>query len=144
MKTRITAFFRSLVSLLGEEWDAKDDCFEVLSFKRDENILQADHECDYIGFFDEGKVWFYHFKAREEKFLALWFLGEFLSNGLSFLYRKPSTHYCHALSDKNYLRLKIDKLSGLYDSFKIICRLGFIMAMSLYITVDEQLDRLLQ
>lgn len=144
MKTRIRAFFSSLVLLPDEEWEAMNDCFELVSFKKGENILQADQECDYIGFVNEGTARFYYLKEGNEKIIAFWFPGDFLSNYRSFLSKQPSTHYIHALSDGSYWRLKRDKLYSLYDRFPIIDRLGRIMAENLYLMVAERVDRLLQ
>ncbi|MBP2831837.1 Crp/Fnr family transcriptional regulator [Aquimarina sp. U1-2] len=144
MKDKIRQYFDSLVVLPDKQWLEMEHCFELVSFKKGEILLDEHTTCNFIGFMNSGIVRFFEIKNANEKVTAFWFPGEFLSNYRSFISGRKSSHYIEALSDGSFWKLRKDDLFKLYDEFPLIDRLGRKMAEQLYLMVAQRLDNLLK
>ncbi len=139
----IRNYFNQFLALSDEEWKAFEQCLSKERIHKKEFLLKEGQVGDFIAFVAEGSMRFYVLREGEEKVIAFFFAGSFVSNYRSFLTNLPSDYYIEVLQDALIYRIRKNELVALYDQFPKIERLGRLIAENLYLMVAKRLDSFL-
>ena len=139
----IRKYFDQFLPLNDREWNAFEKCLSKEEVKKKEFLLKEGQVGDFIAFVAEGSLRFYVLREGEEKVIAFFFAGSFVSNYRSFLTNLPSEYYIEVLQDTLIYRIRKNELVNLYDQFPKIERLGRLIAENLYLMVAKRLDSFL-
>ena len=139
----IRRYFNQFLPLNDQEWSAFEKCLSKEEIKKKEFLLKEGQIGDFIAFVAEGSLRFYVLREGEEKVIAFFFAGSFVSNYRSFLTNLPSEYYIEVLQDTLIYRIRKGELIGLYDQYPQIERLGRLIAENLYLMVARRLDSFL-
>jgi CRP/FNR family transcriptional regulator, anaerobic regulatory protein len=139
----IRKYFDQFLPLNDDEWNAFEKCLSKEEVKKKEFLLKEGQVGDFIAFVAEGSLRFYVLREGEEKVIAFFFAGSFVSNYRSFLTNLPSEYYIEVLQDTLIYRIRKNELVNLYDQFPKIERLGRLIAENLYLMVAKRLDSFL-
>ena len=133
-------YFNKFIKLNDAEWADFESCLTKETIENKSELLREGENCDFIAFIQEGIFRFYMVKDGEEKVIAFFFKGEFVTNYRSFLTGRPSEHYIEAMQDGVIYKINLQQLKGLYDKHHAIDRLGRLIAENLYLVVANRVD----
>jgi len=115
------------------------ETIQTLKFKKGEEILGFDKNCNYLYFIEKGIIRGYYFLDTKE--ITNWFAqeNEFATCFYSFIAKKLSVEYIEALENCEITQISYYALETLYARFPETERVGRIITETYYLKLEERL-----
>ena len=128
-----------LASLSEEAFAFLNNNSEIKSYKKGEEVLSFNENCNYLYFVNRGILRGYYF--IESKEITNWFSqeNEFATCFYSFIARKLSVESIQTIEDTELILIPYSTLQSLYKNFPESERVGRIITENYYLRLEERL-----
>ena len=134
---------RSFVDFPADELSDILSHFELMSLCKGEYLCQQGQICNYIGFIQSGIIRSYYHVKQQEITRFILTEGVFVTAFASFISRKPSREYIHAIENTSLWAIHHQDLQHLYEQYPRMQKLGRLVTEYSHILLEQRVLALL-
>ncbi len=136
-------YISKFISFNEQEWQLHQSILSRRFLKKGEFLLRGGEVCDHVTFINNGHFRVYNIVNEEELTINFAFEGNYVTDYISFVSRRPSSDFILAMDDAEILQIKYNDLQATYEKSPVWQKFGRIMAEYILVFIAERNKALL-
>ncbi len=136
-------YISKFISFNEQEWQLHQSILSRRFLKKGEFLLRGGDVCDHVTFINNGHFRVYNIVNEEELTINFAFEGNYVTDYISFVSRRPSSDFILAMDDAEILQIKYNDLQATYEKSPVWQKFGRIMAEYILVFIAERNKALL-